>query len=209
MSRKEDRLFHAKDVWRIYCNYLNEAEKLKFKKQFERERGNCGYEKDPCEDVNDELEAGGKIIAEFQESVSDAIGTIEEVTDSLSDGLDDVRNFLDTVSDEIDSIRRSNNESLISDWDGFLVKLISDPIERAETASHYARVTQSLMLGGFAKSSTFAESLLRKQGLWGDRGTAVVLAKRKTAVSGGLTLAFIGFIGSIYKAFVEDCVKEK
>jgi hypothetical protein len=188
---------------------LSEAEKLKFKRQFEKSKGNCGYEKDPCEEVNDELKAGKKIIQEFRDSVTEGVEAVGEIADSVSDSLGDIGDFLNLVSDEINAIRDGNNEYAVSEWDSILVKLEPDPVERYRLAVSYAENTKSLMLGGFAKSANFAESLLRKQGLWKNRGTAVVLAKRKTAVSGGLTLAFIGFIGSIYKVFVEDCVKEK
>jgi chromosome segregation ATPase len=207
-TREEQRKFHARDLWRIYCNNLSSSEQANFKKQFRKAKGRCDNYDDPCNELEEELRDGGKVIKEYENAVEEARSTIDDTLDFINDSFEFLNNIFDTISTELDKIRDSNNEDAVARWDELLSKQFPDPLERHKMAVRYADATKQLMLSGFAKTGTFAEELLRRQGEWKTRGTLILKLKEKSKLLAIATLAFIGFIGGMYKAFIEDCVEE-
>ncbi len=209
MSRKDDRLFKAKDVWRIYCNHLSVVEQLKFKHEFEKENGNCDEERDPCVDVSEDMVAGADTISTYAKSIGTFTGIADEVEGAIANSINGISEFLDTLHDDINEFNDIRSEDSESRWDEVFKESVPDPIARAELVAKTTVILQSMVGGAFAKSGRFAEQLLKQQGLWKPRGELVVMAKEATDESAKLAVTVIAFIGMMYKVFVEDCVDER
>lgn len=209
MSRKDDRLFKANDLWRIYCNHLTEIEQLKFKNEFNKEGGRCDEERDPCIDVEESMVSGKDEILAYERSIQEAREILDRSYSYADDTIGAIGDWFDALSTELDAIRDSNNEASLEQWDELLGKSVPDPIERARLSAGIQEITQNIMLGGFAKSANFAQELLRKQGLWQPRGELIVLTKRATDTSAKIALGVLVFFKAMYDTFVEDCVDER
>jgi hypothetical protein len=208
-TREEQRKFHSRDIWRIYCNHLSRREQVKFKRQFRKLKGKCDDDDDPCDDLKGEFKDGKRDIKDYEKAVEEAEDSINDAFDFIDDTFQFIGDFLNTATAEFVEIRESNNEDAIARWDELLSKQFPDPLERQEMAVRYAEATRGIMLSGFAKTGTFAEELLRRQGEWKTRGTLILKLKKNVKSLAVATLVFIGFIGGMYKTFVEDCVEDE
>ena len=208
MSREEDRKFKSADIWRIYCNHLDEWQQIQFRMQWEETQGSCDPSIHPCEEMEEYLNEGQKIVNEFQEVTNRFARISDELQGGIDDVLDSISDFTDALMGDLERERVERKEQRATELDELLTKLHPDPIERATMVSQINEMIDAVTLGAFAKTGKFAKELLKKQGQWGKRGELVIKTKEELDLVTKAALALAGFMGGVYKTFVEDCVDE-
>lgn len=149
-----DRTFSDRDLWRIYCNHLTDAERGVFFIEFMESKGDCGYDYDPCRTLSNDIEEFIGYVQEFTGGGSDEYTMASIMRGAIKAYIDDVLvswaneadNFISTWSRKI-TLRDYGipDESRLKILDDSLIQDYPNPIERAEIVHNVDEGVMTLM----------------------------------------------------------------
>ena len=198
---REPRQYTSKALKRIYCNYLNDANALSFRKWFLESKGDCGLDFRPCEDIADKFDQAVASVKEIE-------GTSGDMMDGLNDMVEYYKESMSkAVEESVNDVKKLfKSEDVADKVDSALEPYIENSIDRGEAVSS---VVDNAVIG-FVDDSMYKRfiEINDSEGVGARIDLSRALSKKLALAVASITAVAVFFKG-VYDVYVDSCVEDK